>query len=754
MPQVTAHPKPLPPLAGAAILAVLALGIYWPALHSGFIWDDNAMLTGNDLVKLPEGLPYIWFSTVPVDYFPLTLSSFWVEWRLWGLSPAGYHLTNVMLHVGSALVLWRGLAQLRLPGAFLAALLFLVHPVNVESVAWIAERKNTLSMLFFLMSLLLYLRFDERSKVQSPKSKVRGPKFGVGSQSPASRSFPSAPLYWLSLLAFLCSLLSKTAGVMLPFVLLGLAWWRRGRVGKTDLLRALPFFGVALVLGLVTIWFQYHRAISTDVIHHRDAWVRLAGAGHAVWFYLWKAVWPINLVFVYPEWKIEPRAYLAWLPDAALVVAFAVLWRFRNGWGRAGLFGLGYFTLVLFPVLGFFSIYFQKYSFVADHWQYFALPAVAAGAAGALSRVQGVESEAQSPKFCSPRLSPHRVGRGTSIVGVMLCGAMLLVLGVLTWRQQLAYKDEETLWLHTLTQDPKCWMANNNLGTLFQERGQVDEAVSRYRQSIQTQPSQVEAYNNLGLLLFGQGKYDEAMAQFKLALAANPNVAMTHLNIGNVFVKRGQESAAFAEFQTAARLRPDLAEAHNNLGCLLSEGGKPLQAAAEFREALKWRPQYPEAMNNLDRTLAGKSQEAAAQPDSAEAHYQMAVTLGARKQTDEAIRHLREAIRLKPDWIEALNNLAWMLATQPDQQLRDGPEAVRLATRTVELTRTNNAGALDTLAAACAEVGHFSQAQRVAQSALRLALAFNQTNLVEQIQGRLSLYQRSQPFREAAITNQ
>ena len=330
---------------------------------------------------------------------------------------------------------------------------------------------------------------------------------------------------------------------------------------------------------------------------------------------------------------------------------------------------------------------------------------------------------------------------------------MLLALGVLTWRQQLAYKDEETLWRHTLRQDSNCWMANNNLGNLLQARGRVDEAVSLYRQSIQTRPSQVEGYNNLGLVLFAQGRHDEAMAQFRLALAADPNVAMTHLNIGNIFVKRGQPQEAFAEFQTAARLRPDLAEAHNNLGCLLSQAGKPVEAAAEFREALKWRPRYPEAMNNLEQTLATVSGGTAAGPESAEAHYQMAVTLGSRKQTGEAIRHLREAVRLKPDWVEALNNLAWLLATQPDEKLRNGPDAVSLAARAVALTHTNNAGALDTLAAACAEVGHFAGAQRAAHTALELARSSEQTNLVEQIQARLNLYERSQPFRETAIEN-
>ena len=565
---------------------MLAPAVYWPAIHSGFIWDDNALLTGNALVQVPDGLRYIWFSTLPVDYFPLTLSSFWAEWRVWGSNPTGYHLVNVLLHAGSAVLLWRVLANLRIPGGYFAALLFLVHPVNVESVAWIAERKNTLALMFCLLSLLLYLRFDSlANQPTTPRSTLHAPRF----------------CYFLSLLAFLLSLLSKTAGVMLPFVLLSIAWWQRHREpGVTaqqsghaprpplptprSTLYALrspfPFFALSLVFGLVTVWFQYHRAIGAEVIHHRDGLERLAGAGSAVWFYLGKALWPVRLMFVYPEWRINPGDWLAWVPDVALAGVFLVLWFCRKAWGRAGLLVLGTYVAMLFPVLGFFRIYFQKYTFVADHWQYFALPALLAGLAALLDR------------------PPWQSGRRALLVA--LIGACVL----LTWRQQRLYKDEETLWVETLKQNPACWMALNNLGGLLVARGQPGEAADLYRRSIEAHPSQVEAYNNLGLLFFGLGRNDEAMAQFRRALAVNPDLAMTRLNIGNVLVRRGQAQEAFVEFQTAARLQPDLAEAHNNLGCLLSGAGRQAEAADQFREALKWKPEYADARNNLGQVLA------------------------------------------------------------------------------------------------------------------------------------------------------
>jgi protein O-mannosyl-transferase len=767
--------KPFPSLTSAVILVALTLGVYWPTLHSGFIWDDNILVTGNDLVKMPDGLRYIWFSKVPVDYVPATLTSFWLEWRAWGANPLGYHLVNVLLHALSAALLWRVLARLAVPAAWLAAAIFAVHPVNVQSVAWIAERKNTLSMLFFLLSVLLYLRSDGQSKVLSLKSQVGRGESSARSEDQASRSThqatwplpsfilhpPSSLLYWLSLLAFALALLSKTAVVPLPVVMLGFAWWRRGRVTRADLLRSLGFLALAAAASVVAIWVQYYRNPG-GMVRVADFGSRLAGAGWTFWFYLNKALVPVNLMFVYPRWRIHPVNPLVYVPGLLVMGAFVAFWLYRRGWGRVWLFGLGYFGVMLLPVLGFLNIFFMRYSLVADHWQYFAIIGpivlVAAGVGSLESKVLSLKSSTGSAGNLTgvqqrKRHASKDAGAPGGIVCAMVSAVLLLILGVLTWRQQLAYEDEETLWRHTLAQDPKCWMANNNLGTLLQARGEVDRAISLYRQSIETQPSQVEAYNNLGLLLFKQARHEEALAQFKRALAADPSVAMTHLNIGNVHVQRGRAQEAFAEFQTAARLRPDLAEAHNNLGCLLSQAGKPTEAAAEFREALKWRPQNPEAVNNLAHTLAEPSRAAAAPPESAEAHYQMAVDLGARHQTVEAIRHLREAVRLKPDWVEALNNLAWFLATDPDEKLRGGREAVWLAERAVALTTNKNAGALDTLAAAYAEAGQFAESQRIAQSALELARSSGQMNLVEAIQARLSLYRRSQPFRETAIAN-
>lgn len=258
---------------------MLVLLAYWPALRNGFIWDDDLLLTDNALIKAPDGLRYLWASTAPIDYFPLTYSTFWLEWRLWGMNATGYHAANILLHGINAILLWRVFLRLKISGAWLAAALFAVHPVNVATVAWIAERKNTLAMFFFLLSALFYVRSEEHAE----KNKTTPLLF-----------------YWLSVAAFALSLLSKTAGVTLPAMFLALAWWRGG-IKLRDIRRTLPFFGVAFIAGLVTIWFQYHRALEVDFPHQSLA-TRVALAGRAAWFYIWKASWPVNLAVVYPEW--------------------------------------------------------------------------------------------------------------------------------------------------------------------------------------------------------------------------------------------------------------------------------------------------------------------------------------------------------------------------------------------------------------------------------------------------------------------
>ncbi len=307
----------------------------------------------------------MWFSTEPFDYWPLTNSSFWLEWRLWGMNPVGYHVTNVVLHIAAALLIWLILNSLAIPGAYLAAILFVVHPVNVESVAWIAQRKNTLSMLFFMLSILCYLR-------------------GCQPQRTADHESRTTRWYWLSLLAFLLAMLSKGSVAILPVLLLGIIWWRCRRITIADCLQLAPFLLIAVVLTGVNIWFQTH---GSEPIRSASFPERLAGAGAILWFYLSKSLLPVNLIFVYPQWHLDPKAALWWLPLSAAILVTLALVRQGNSrnWGRHLLFAWSWFGVALLPVLGFTDVYFMKFSQAADHYSYIALVAVVALVAAAWS---------------------------------------------------------------------------------------------------------------------------------------------------------------------------------------------------------------------------------------------------------------------------------------------------------------------------------------------------------------------------------
>jgi protein O-mannosyl-transferase len=642
-------PKPartVHPALGAALIVVVTLLAYLPALRAGFVWDDDVMLTANSVIRARDGLWSIWFTTRLPDYFPLTSSSLWLEWRLWDLHPAGYHIVNVLLHAFSSVVLWRVLRRLSIPGAWVAALVFALHPVNVESVAWVAERKNTLAIFFYLLALLTYLKFEHLSESGAEPSRARGPRICW---------------YGLSLAMYLLALLSKTAVVPLPLVLLGCAWWQRRRIAASDLWRSVPFFAVALLLGLVTISFRCREVVNTYGFA-----ARLAGAGWSVWFYLYKALWPVNLAFVYPRWEIDAHSRAAFLPFAGLALVLFLFWRGRRTWGRPGLFALAYYVLMLLPVLGFVNVYFMKYSLVADHWQYFSLIGIIALVIGLMrSRL------------------PNRAFNG-------LAAALVLVLAPLTWRQAATYADEQTLWRATLANNPQAWLAHGVLGDLATSHGNFPEAAAHYAEVLRLRPG-------------------DATAHFKL---------------GNVLAQQLKLAEAIEHYGAALQSKHDFPEVHYRLGLALLQQGHPLDAQLPLTAAVRYQPANVEARAALAHALAH----------------------GGR--ITEAIEEYRETLRHAPDWPSVLNNLAWILSAHPDATVRNGPEAVRLATRACALTGQTNISALGTLAAAYAEAGQFTNALTAALKADQLARAFGDTNLIRTTGARVESLRAGQPVRD------
>jgi len=657
----------------------MTFAAYIPAIRAGFIWDDDTFLLDNPLIKAEDGLYRFWFTTEPPDYFPLTSTSLWLEWRLWGAHPTGYHVVNVLLHATSAVLIWRVLGRLGVPGAWWAAAIFAVHPVNVESVAWITERKNVLPLVFYVLSMLLYLRFQEGGK--------RG-------------------WYVLSLGAFLLALLGKTSVAMLPLVLVGCVWWKRGRVLRRDLLGIVPYLVLSVVLSMVTVWFQYHRAIRDDVVRTDGFLSRLAGAGWAVWFYLYKALVPYHLCFVYPRWQIDASNPLSYLPGLLLLGCLGVFWRYRRGWARGPLFAMGYYVVSLFPVMGFFNIYFMLYSLVADHWQYVAIIGPIALVAG-----WGTHAFSHGP-------------RALRIVGVLSGIAVLGVLSVQTWRQASIYKNVETLWQDTLAKNPDCWMAHYSQAILAMARGDPERAKACYLRALRIQPDYAPAHSNLACLLAEQGQYDQAVAHHHEALRLAPNRPDYHSNLGTTLSRQGKLPQAVEHFRRALELRPGDPGAGYGLGLALDRLGDLQQAIDLYTAVIRLHPDHVEARKELANAFAKQGR------------------------TREAIQQYEEVLARRADWAEPLNNLAWLLATAPDPNLRDGARALRLAQRACELTGYENADYLDTSGVAYAEAGLFDEAIRCAEKAIDLAIRTERQELADKIRRRVALYQSGRPFHQ------
>jgi protein O-mannosyl-transferase len=552
------------------LLVVLTVIAYLPALRAGFVWDDvQTYVVENPLVQRASGLVQIWTTRQPADFYPLTYTLWWIEWHLWGAHPAGYHLVNVLLHAVSALLLWRVLGRLRLPGAWVAALVWALHPVNVESVAWISECKNTLAAVFFFASLLAWLRADER-----------GDRTGRYAQG------------W-ALLFFLLALLAKTSVVPLPLVLLLFSWWRRGRVNRRDVQRVLPFAVLAIGLGLVTVWFQGRLLELTPVLPRQVGWLqRCLDASWAVWFYLWKAVVPVRLAAVYPH-AAAPSALAGGVSLLAIAAASALLWTQRARWGRPGLLAWGYFIAMLLPVLGFVTIGFMQYALVADRWQYWSIVAPIALVTGMVT---------------------HWLGRGRagSIAwGAPALGAIVvLVCTGLTWQQARIYTNDETLWRDTLHKNPRAWPAFSNLGKYYLERGQFERAEPLLQQAMRVNANDYVSPVNLATARVRQGRFDEAAALLETAFRLVPNYAPAHATYGAMLLQQGKPVEALPHYQAAVRADPSHALAHLGLGNTLVQLGRRDEAAAQFQMFSSLRPASPDGFFNLALVRLAQGNEA------------------------------------------------------------------------------------------------------------------------------------------------
>jgi tetratricopeptide (TPR) repeat protein len=680
----------LPPWLWGVLLTGAILLAYQPAWHAGFIWDDDLYVTQNKLLTAPDGLRRIWFSLdSPSQYFPLVYTTFRIERVLWGLNPAGYHWVNILLHAANALILWRLLNRLELPGAWLAAALFALHPVQVESVAWITERKNVLCLFFFLLALRAWIEF-------------------VDDRNPAS---PSWKFYGLCLLCYALALFSKTTACTLPVALLLVLWLKRRPIDRARLLQMIPFVAVGLAMGLVTVWWeQHHQGVKANAFGL--GWLeRILIAGRALWFYAGKLVWPVNLTFTYPRWRVNPADPMAYLGLVGAIGLAVVIYLTRRRAGRSVATAFLFYVATLSPLLGFVMLATFRYSFVADHYQYIAsigpLALVAAGITGWFGRSRNA----------------------SAFAGPLLCVALLTTLGILTWRQAATYVDPETLWRVTIARNPASFMARNNLANLLLADGRTDEAILHYRQALEIQPDADAAAYNLANALFNRGEVDEAIVNYRKALELQPEGAAIWFRLGNAFAARNQLDDAIGCYRKAWQLQPASAAVAGGLGKALLAQGKADEALDYLRRAVEFAPGLARAHSDLANALVRKGS------------------------LREAMAQYEAALALQPDNIPCLANLAWMLATCPDPALRNGAHGVELAQRANELGGGKSPQVLRTLSAAYAEAGRFPEAIAAVQQALAMPGVQADTAYAGQLLAQLQRYEAQSAWRDSSLTN-
>jgi tetratricopeptide (TPR) repeat protein len=563
------------------ILPVVTILAYQPAWHGGFLWDDDAYIINNKLLTAPDGWQRIWFSLdSPSQYFPFTYSTFRIEHALWGLNTTGYHWVNLLLHVGNALLVWAVLARLKVPGSWLAAAIFALHPVQVESVAWITERKNVLMGFFFLLTLLAWIAFvDERT---------RRPWI----------------FYCLALISYTLALSAKATACTLPAALFLIFWLQKKPITMRRLIQIVPFVVLGIGMGLLTVWWErYHQGTNRDVFPFLGPIERILVASRAVWFYLSKIFWPSNLTFIYPRWNISPANSLDYIWLIAGIAACVAMYFIRRYVGRSVEVGAAFFVATLSPVLGFIMLFTFRYTFVADHYQYLAcIGPIALASAGIVSS--------------SDRFAQYRA----AIVSVSLL--VVASLGVLTWRQAATYSDVETLWRTTLARNPECWMAHTNLGLVLLQENKIDDAIAHYRSALQMQPDSWDAEYNLGTALLGKGQADEAIPHCERAVRMRPTDPDARVSLGNALLQKGRIDEAIAHYQQAITAQPDHFLARYSLGHALLEKGELDGAIQVCRSALLLRDSDADCHTTLAIALEEKGN-----PADAIRHYQKALDL-------------------------------------------------------------------------------------------------------------------------------
>jgi protein O-mannosyl-transferase len=618
---------------GILFIAVVTLLAYSSVFSAGFIWDDDDYVINNQHLRSLYGLFNIWFDPgATPQYYPMVFTLLWVQFHLWGLNPVNYHLVNILLHIVNALLLWLCLRRLKLPAAFWMAALFALHPVQVESVAWITELKNVLSLFFYLLSLLAYLRYSD-----------------VDGEAPSATR---KRLYYTgSLLFFLLALFGKTVSGSLPAAILLIRWWQTGRIRRSEVVNLLPFFALAIILGRQTAGLEVSHVLAKGAEWDFSIIERILIAGRAVWFYAGKLFWPYPLIFNYPRWTIDAGVLWQYFFPLAFFSMLIILWRLRVRIGRGPLAAVLFFAGTLFPALGFFNIYPMRFSFVADHFQYIASIGVIVMFCAAIS------------------LLLQKLPQCLKHAETILFGAILLTLSILTWQQGKIYNSNLTLFNNTLDKNPASWFSYANRAVHYTEAGRDDLAMADLEKSLRIKPDEADALHTRGALFFKQKNFDRAFADFdrsivirpwrtdyyknrcvayrivgrldKALVDANKILELEEDDAGNYLLRasinllREDYPAALGDLNKALVLDPEEADAWANRGLVYLRQGLIGKAIADFNEAIALRSDTAATFYN--RALAFAS---AGNSDNASADLQQAKRLGYSVSDEEITRIL------------------------------------------------------------------------------------------------------------------
>jgi len=736
------------------------------AANPGFIWDDEDYVYQNPHLPDPQGLKRIWFHRQEnPQYYPLVFTTFWLEYRLWGgpdangeLKAVGYHVTNVLLHALNALLIWGVLRRLQFRGAFAVAAVFALHPFCVESVAWVTERKNVLSLFFYLLAMQALLRWEERTD---------GRRWG-----------------WLGLAFgfFLLGLFSKTVIASLPVAMVILRWWRRRPLTTRYVLPLVPFLLLGFGMGRLTAQHEREIVLWGDI---GPSWElsfvdRILIAGRALWFYVGKILFPHPLVFNYPRWDLDAKDIVQWSwPLAAVIGAAVLIWHARRG--RRGLLaGALFYAVGLFPALGFVNVAPMRFSFVADHFAYLASLGVMAMVVGLV--VEGLDRL---------RLGPAPFSRPAIAILVVV----LIVLGSLTWNQTEIYRDIEFLWRDTIAHYPESHLARINLGVLLSQRGEIEEARLQFAQVLEDWPdwpwTRSRALTNLGNLEQDAGHLDEAIRLFREASAAQPAALEPRFNLANALLHKGELDEAIRAYEALLAEHPEHVLVRYNLGCALEElerfdeaeahfaqvtriaptfargwtgrgrlaqrAGNPEQAVDCYRQARRLEPTLGQAiLGELEALLQAGRREEGVQlarsilgrdPGAAGLRIEAVHVLRRRGEHGEAIRALREGLAISPRDVRLSLLLAEELACAPDPRLRSGAEALAIVERLRATGSGEGPAELSILALAYAELGRFPEAEMTMRRAIGLARERGLSDLAAKLTERMALLEAGCPFR-------